>query len=115
MRRELFEHVRAVGSEICLNYGTTDDGESLLLLSAHGLERGPGGRAGPCADRRLLGRPGGAPRREAGHREHSSARCPAALLKAAGVRCFAGYPLLAHGRTAVSRPRPDQPRVLPQR
>ncbi|HJV70754.1 PAS domain S-box protein [Ideonella sp.] len=100
MRRELFERVRAaVGSEICLNYGTSDDGESLLLLSAYGLSEAHEAELARVPIGGSL--TGLVARRGEKLVIENMQQCglpEAARLKAAGVRCFAGYPLLAHGR-----------------
>lgn len=100
MRRELFERVRAaVGTEICLNYGTADDGESLLLLSACGLSEAQEAELARVPIGGSL--TGQVARRGEEQVIEDMQQCDlpeAARLKAAGVRCFAGYPLLAHGR-----------------
>lgn len=100
MRRELFERVRAaVGCEICLNYGTADGGESLLLLSAYGLSEAQEAELARVPIGGSL--TGLVARRGEKLVIEDMQQCDlpeAAWLKVAGVRCFAGYPLLAHGR-----------------
>ena len=101
MRRDLFERVRAAtGSEICLNYGAgVDDESDLVLLSAWGLSETQQSElavvpigdslAGLVAQRRT-----GLVIEDLQASELPQAR----RLQAVGVRCFAGYPLLAHDR-----------------
>jgi PAS domain S-box-containing protein len=101
MRRELFERVRgAVGSEICLNYDVADDGETLELLSAYGLDAAQRAEMAKAASHESLC--GLVARRgvKVVIEDLQSAELPQARwLKAVGARCYAGYPLVAHGRT----------------
>jgi PAS domain S-box-containing protein len=101
MRRDLFERVRAAtGSEICLNYGTgVDDESDLVLLSAWGLSEAQQAELAVVPiDDSLAGL---VAKRRSGlviEDLQASELLQARRLKAAGVRCFAGYPLLAHDR-----------------
>ena len=100
MRRELFERVReAVGSDLRMTYGVDEGGQTISLLSWHGLDD---------AARRTLGtvRIGDTLCGLVVQRcqrlvleQLPSSTLPQALqLQAMGVRCYAGFPLLAHGR-----------------
>jgi PAS domain S-box-containing protein len=100
LRRELFESVRAaVGCEIHLDYGASEDGRAFELLSVHGVD--DAGRAALArADRDNS--PCGLAAEGQAHvvLNHLQATDlpQARTLKSLGVRCYAGFPLLSEGR-----------------
>ena len=100
MRQELLERVQAaVGNEICLNYGVSADGESVVLLSSVGLSEAQQAEFAcvPMPDALC----GLAVRRKSRvvveHLQHSPMR-QARRLQKIGARCYVGCPLVAHGR-----------------
>lgn len=100
LRRELFERVRtAVGSDLRMTYGVCGDPERLMLLSSFGLdERTRDELASVHVADTLCGLV--ALRRVQLVLDHlqSSTLPQAARLQALGARCYAGFPMLAHGR-----------------
>ena len=99
MRRELLERVRAAaGCEICLDYGVSEDGKSMLLQSSMGLSDAQRDERAvvPVADS-----PCGLVVQRKSRivvDELQSSQFPRLRqLKQAGARCFVGYPLMAHG------------------
>ncbi len=100
IRRELFERVRsAVGADVRMTYGVTDDPGRLKLLSSYGLDDGTREAlasvsvadtlCGLVAQRRV----------QLVLDDLLSSKLPqAAPLQALGVHCYAGFPMQAHGR-----------------
>ena len=99
MRRELLERVRAAaGCEICLDYGVSEDGKTMLLQSSMGLSdalREEMARVAvadsPC---------GLVVQRKSRIVVDDLQQSPfdrVRRLKQAGARCYVGYPLMAHG------------------
>lgn len=100
MRQELLERVQAaVGNEICISYGVSADGESVVMLSSLGLSQAQQAELAsvPMTDALC----GLAVRRKSRvvveHLQHSPMR-QARRLQKLGARCYVGCPLIAHGR-----------------
>lgn len=99
MRRELLERVRAAaGCEICLDYGVSEDGKSMLLQSSMGLSDAQRDEMAcvPVADSPC----GLVVQRKSRIVVDDLQQSPferVRRLKEAGARCYVGYPLMAHG------------------
>ncbi|WP_374562746.1 PAS domain S-box protein [Ideonella sp.] len=100
MQRELLERVRAaVGCEICLNYGVSEDGQVMQLQSSIGLSDEQQAELArvPVADSPC----GLAVQRKSRIVVDDVQNSPfdkVRRLRQAGARCYVGWPLMAHGR-----------------
>jgi PAS domain S-box-containing protein len=100
MQQELFERVAdAVGSEVQLNYALTGDGTTLELQSAQGLppEQLEGMRT-VRLEEELCGIVAEQRRHLVLNYLQTSEMRQARHLQAAGVLCYAGFPLIARGQ-----------------
>ena len=100
LQHELFERVGdAVGSEVQLNYALSDDGRSLVLQSAQGLQAEHFSRLQAVAlDDSLCGIVAEQRRNLVLNHLQDSALPQARPLQQAGALCYAGFPLIARGR-----------------
>jgi len=100
MQQELFERVAdAVGSEVQLNYAVAEDSRALVLQTAMGLDPEQAQRIHTASPNdSLCGIVAEQRRHLVLNHLQTSALPQARLLQQAGVRCYAGFPLLARGQ-----------------
>jgi PAS domain S-box-containing protein len=100
LQRELFERVgAAVGSELQLNYALADDGRTLVLQSALGLQPEHFARMQTVGlEDSLCGIVAGQRRNLVLNHLSTSELPQARQLQEAGALCYAGFPLIARGR-----------------